>query len=435
MTRARDLSRAVNNKMSVFKYTATAGQTTFTGADGGGATLAYDPNSMIVTYNGIILESTSEYTATNGTSVVLTTGAEVGAEVNILAFEDVAYSGVMPTTGGTFTGAVTVDGAFTSKGIDDNADATTINIDTSENVSLDGAPPASSDNGNLTLKGGSTLNWTTHQANITTNATFNSAWKYITTNFATLFTQSSGGFRFYTAGSDTAGNNISWNQKVTILNDGKVGIGINTPTAPLHVQTADNSDIMRMTVTGNEMWALRGESCSGSNDFLGLGIAGGVQAMYWNEGGAVQKPSNPCAIWGNNSGSDIELHTASWLTIPLGYSGFNIGGHYNTSTYRFTAPVAGVYHVWFSGEFTVPTTTIWTYLVPLINGSTTANVNNKGNNFSDFNTPANAYHQHAQTWYLRLAEGDYFYFGSRGSGGSIKAKSYQELLFGASLIQ
>ena len=94
MTRARDLSRAVNNKMSVFKYTATAGQTTFTGADAGGATLAYDPNSMIVTYNGIILESTSEYTATNGTSVVLTAGAEVGAEVNILAFEDVAYSNI-----------------------------------------------------------------------------------------------------------------------------------------------------------------------------------------------------------------------------------------------------------------------------------------------------------------------------------------------------
>ena len=109
MTRARDLSRAVNNKMTVFKYTATAGQTTFTGADGGGATLAYDPNSMIVTYNGIILESTSEYTATNGTSIVLTAGAEVGAEVNILAFEDVAYSGVMPTTGGTFTGNVNVN--------------------------------------------------------------------------------------------------------------------------------------------------------------------------------------------------------------------------------------------------------------------------------------------------------------------------------------
>ena len=439
MTRARDLSRAVNNKMTVFKYTATANQTTFTGADGNGVTLAYDPNSIIVTYNGIILESVSEYTATNGTSVVLASGATVGAEVNILAFEDVAYSGVMPTTGGTFTGdvtfgsAVTVDGAFTSKGIDDNADATTIHIDTNENVSLDGAPPASSDNGNLTLKGASTLNWTTHQANIASNATFDSTWKYITTNYATLMTQSSGGFRFYTAGSDTAGNNISWNQKVTILNDGKVGIGINTPTAPLHVQTSDNNDLIRMTVSGNEMWAISGYSGAGSNDFLKMGIAGGTSAIELGETGIVRKPNNPIAVWGNNSG-DQELHTGAWFTPTLAHVSFNVGNCYNNSNYRFTAPTTGRYHVWFSGEFTCTSATIWTYLCPLINGSTTANVNNKGNYFADFTTPQASYHQHAQTWFLDLDEGDYFYFASRGSGGSIKIKSHQELAFGAALI-
>ena len=55
MTRARDLSKIVNNKMTVFKYTATASQTTFTGADDNSATLSYNPNSIIVTYNGIVL--------------------------------------------------------------------------------------------------------------------------------------------------------------------------------------------------------------------------------------------------------------------------------------------------------------------------------------------------------------------------------------------
>ena len=113
MTRARDLSKVVNNKMTVFKYTATASQTTFTGADDNSATLSYNPNSIIVTYNGIVLENVSEYTATNGTSIVLTTGATVGSEVNIIAFEDIAYSGVMPTTGGTFTGPVTYNSTFT----------------------------------------------------------------------------------------------------------------------------------------------------------------------------------------------------------------------------------------------------------------------------------------------------------------------------------
>ena len=423
MTRARDLSRAVNNKMSVFKYTATAGQTTFTGADGGGATLAYDPNSMIVTYNGIILESTSEYTATNGTSVVLATGAEVGSEVNVLAFDDVAYSGVMPTTGGTFSGAVTVDGAFTSKGIDDNADATTINIDTSENVSLDGAPPASTDTGNLTLKGGSTLNWTTHQANIASNATFNSAWKYITTNFATLFTQSSGGFRFYTAASDTAGNNISWNQKVTILNDGKVGIGINTPTAPLHVQTSDNSDIMRMTVTGNEMWAIRGESGAGSRDFLGLGIAGGVQAMYWHEDGIVQKPSQP-SFYAYPSVGSVNTPVSSWTTLAFNTTGWNTGNHYNTSNYRFTAPISGKYLISWKLQLENANQPTWIYAYPIVNGN--RNIDRaKGVSFSDFKVTPD-YHTEMGSFLMNLAYNDYVTFDihTNGSSKNFKGESH-----------
>ena len=424
MTRARDLSKIVNNKMTVFKYTATASQTTFTGADDNSATLSYNPNSIIVTYNGIVLENVSEYTATNGTSIVLATGATVGSEVNVIAFEDLAYSGVMPTTGGTFSGDVTIDGAFTSKGIDDNADATTINIDTSENVSLDGAPPASSDNGNLTLKGASTLNWTTHQANIATNATFNSAWKYITTNFATLFTQSSGGFRFYTAGSDTAGNNISWNQKVTILNDGKVGIGINTPTAPLHIESPDNSDIMRMTVTGNEMWAIRGESGSGSNDFLGLGIAGGVQAMYWNEAGEVQAPSQPSFYAYPTTVSTSLVGTGAWQVLPFNATGWDIGNNYSTTNKRFTAPVAGRYLFTWMCQLENANTVVWAYLYPSINGSRSQN-RAKGLSYADFKMQPN-YHTEQGAWIMNLAAGDYIqleYIAS-GSAKDFKTESH-----------
>ena len=62
MTRARDLSKIVNNKMTVFKYTATAAQTRFTGADDNAATLSYNPNSIIVTLSLIhISEPTRPY--------------------------------------------------------------------------------------------------------------------------------------------------------------------------------------------------------------------------------------------------------------------------------------------------------------------------------------------------------------------------------------
>jgi len=45
------------------------------------------------------------------------------------------------TNGGTFAGPITVSGAFTSPGIDDNADANAITIDSSENVGIGATNP------------------------------------------------------------------------------------------------------------------------------------------------------------------------------------------------------------------------------------------------------------------------------------------------------
>ena len=421
MTRARDLSKIVNNKMTVFKYTATASQTTFTGADDNSATLSYNPNSIIVTYNGIVLENVSEYTATNGTSIVLATGATVGSEVNIIAFEDLAISGVMPTTGGTFSGDVTFGSDVTTSGkvgVGTNSPTADLTVAGSTTIANDQGYFAA----NLTEASNQmmALRITPTRDAVTKGITLGS--------MGTVGTQT--GLQAYDT-SDNSANKFAINPF-----GGNVGVNVSDPLAPLHVEAPDNSELMAFTVTGQERWALRGESGSGSNDFLGLGISGGVQAMYWNEGGAVRMPSNPCAVWGNNSGSDIQLHGhGGWYDIPLTHAVFNIGGHYNTSNYRFTAPVTGIYHVWFSGEFTSPSQTVWSYLAPRINGSATANLSNKGNYFADFRLPANAYQQFCQNWYLNLAEGDWFKFSSNGSGGSILAKSSSELLFGARLMQ
>ena len=406
MTRARDLSRAVNNKMTVFKYTATANQTTFTGADGNGATLAYDPNSIIVTYNGIILESVSEYTATNGTSVVLASGATVGAEVNILAFEDVAYSGVMPTTGGTFTGDVTFGSDVTTSG--------KVGVGTSSptaDLTVAGSTTIANDKSYVAVNIGEV----SHESMaLRITPTRQGQTKGITLG-AMGITGNHTGLQAY----DT--NDNSTNPFALNPFGGNVGINISDPTAPLHIEAPDNSDFMHITVTGNEKWALRGESGSGSNDFLGLGIAGGVQAMYWNETGEVQAPSQPSFYAYPTTASTSILANSSWQVLPFNAVGWDIGNNYDTTNKRFTAPVAGRYLFTWMCQLENANTVTWAYLYPSVNGSRAQN-RGKGVSYSDFKMQPN-YHTEQGAWIMNLAAGDYISLDYIGSGSAKDFKS------------
>ena len=60
-----------------FEYTADSGQSAFSGADDNGETLSYTAGKVNVLLNGLVLKS-SDFTATNGTSVTLTEAADSG---------------------------------------------------------------------------------------------------------------------------------------------------------------------------------------------------------------------------------------------------------------------------------------------------------------------------------------------------------------------
>ena len=91
-----------------YNYTATSGQTTFSGADDNSATLSYTQQNLIVTLNGIVLEDGTDYTASNGISIVLASGAAAGDELNIVAFKSFTTADMVPaSTGGTFSGNIT----------------------------------------------------------------------------------------------------------------------------------------------------------------------------------------------------------------------------------------------------------------------------------------------------------------------------------------
>ena len=96
--------------------------------------LAFTAGQIEVYVNGILMDD-SDFTTTGTGTVTLASAANLNDVINIVSFDtNIPDSNYVPATGGTFTGDVTHTGAFTSQGIDDNANATAITIDSSENV-------------------------------------------------------------------------------------------------------------------------------------------------------------------------------------------------------------------------------------------------------------------------------------------------------------
>ena len=112
-----------NGVRRVHTYTATASQTTFTGASSEGVTLSYaDTNYIDVFQNGVLLGS-ADYTSTSGTSVVLAQGASADDLIVIVVYDVFSVADtVSKTNGGSFDSAVTmsnnltVNGALSAKG-------------------------------------------------------------------------------------------------------------------------------------------------------------------------------------------------------------------------------------------------------------------------------------------------------------------------------
>lgn len=93
-----------------YHYTATAGQTTFSGTDIYGLILKYTDSEYVDVYlNGVLLQKIEDYTATSRTSVVLASGAQVGDLIEIVVYGVFAVSDtVSASRGGTFSNAINV---------------------------------------------------------------------------------------------------------------------------------------------------------------------------------------------------------------------------------------------------------------------------------------------------------------------------------------
>lgn len=239
---------SVNGTSRRFRYIATAGQTTFTGTDSNGNTMAYDAGFVDVYLNGVRLDQT-DYTASSGTSIVLASAAALNDELNIVAF-------------GTFSVA-------SINGVD------IINGTVSANKLASGA--AVSNIGYTPVnKAGDTMT----------------------------------GRLIIGAGSDRA---------IDLLNSSSVAQGY------IGVEGAFGS-------APTNSLRLRGEG----GVVLG---AGGTAHLISDSSGRVSTPYQPSFFAVKTS----DFTGTSQNPVQFDATIFNVGGHYNTSTYLFTAPVSGKY--------------------------------------------------------------------------------------------
>ena len=121
MSRSRDISKGTTR--TEFVFTATAGQTTFS-TDDTSTALSYVVGKIDVFLNGIRL-APADFTATNGTSIVLASGANASDVLFVVTF-------------GTFQvadlgGALSSDLSLGSNGITGSA----VSLDSSGNITLD----------------------------------------------------------------------------------------------------------------------------------------------------------------------------------------------------------------------------------------------------------------------------------------------------------
>jgi hypothetical protein len=110
---------SVNGTSNRNTYTATAGQTAFAAT--------YDPGYVDAYLNGVKLINGTDFTATSGTSIVLSSGAAVGDTVDIVGFGTFVVADTYTKTqadaryvevaGDTMTGDLNVNGTITSEGL------------------------------------------------------------------------------------------------------------------------------------------------------------------------------------------------------------------------------------------------------------------------------------------------------------------------------
>ena len=274
-------------------FVATSNQTTFTAT--------YDVGYIDVYQNGILLTST-DYTATNGTTVVLAVGASSTDEITIIAHQIFSVTDtVSAITGGTFGGNVDVTGNITTTGSLRGPSSFTID------------PATHGDNtGTVVIAGDLTVNGTTTTINSTTldiddkNITLASGSANASVANGAGFTVDLGSDGTATINYDNTNDEWDFNKPIDVAS-----ITVNTLNGG-----ATNFDIKQNTADGSDNKRTR---IGGGGDVINT--RGAFIELHGNEHTSTGKAIINA---GNVTGGEISLRTGGSENVVIAKNG-NVG--------------------------------------------------------------------------------------------------------------
>ena len=261
-------------------FTATSGQTSF-------ATAGYTPQFIDVYLNGVKLAA-ADYTATNGSDVVLASGATVGDILEVVAFS--AFTVADQAFTGTTTAAnLTVTGAFTSQGIDDNADAVAITIDSSERVGIGTSSPNALVHASGAAASGGSVEIRLEDTAASSNSRLmrtGSAYSYagVGANETWLYHAGAGTINIGPDGAGTVKIVNGGSERMRIDSSGNVGIGT-SPSTVLHINDASDP-ILRLQRGGAAYSQFQSDSAGSLYISADAGNSGASSRMQFNVDGS-----------------------------------------------------------------------------------------------------------------------------------------------------
>jgi hypothetical protein len=256
-------------------FTATAGQTSF-------ATSGYTPGYLDVFLNGVHLVNGTDYTATNGSDVVLTSGAALDDNLEVVAYT--TFQVVDQSFSGNFsvdTDTLFVDATNNRVGVGTSSPQTRFEAFGGD------ARVALVSGSTTTLRGYQIASGTTEFASLKAEASLGET--RLTSGFSGF-----GGFTtFHTNGSE----------RLRIDSSGNVGIGTSAPSVPAEVSAqSDSAYLPASNVDANGLPSgtnllIRNSSSTG-NSFAGIGFLARSSRLNYIGTAAGNSANQPSLVFG-----------------------------------------------------------------------------------------------------------------------------------------